>query len=238
LRVIPVAWTHIVIEDKWIDEPIGELIEEITFGPEKASGPDALAEVAGRLCYDSFHRPNEATNTNKKYLARTVGQEKHESILEHSSVTFYVDGVSRALLLELERHRFLSFSVRSQRYCDEDRDDGLVIPPLFEDDELATRELKEFYGEVRGFYRVFVDHFTSKGVKRKKAREAARAVLPNAQETKFFVTGNIRCCRDVIRRRHHEAADAEISIFAGEVLKHLRYIAPNSVQDIPDEPYS
>ena len=40
----------------------------------------------------------------------------HESVLEHASFTFLVEGVSRVLLAQLTRHRIASFSVQSQRY--------------------------------------------------------------------------------------------------------------------------
>jgi thymidylate synthase (FAD) len=74
-------------------------------------------------------------------------------------------------------------------------------------------------------------------LKRKQAREAARCVLPNAAPVDMVVTGNLRAWRDVLGKRHHVAADAEIQEFAKRVLAKLRSIAPNSVQDIPDEPY-
>src|SRR5690606_9480052 len=77
---------------------------------------DELAEFAGRNCYRSFHRPNPATAPNEKYLGNIQAQQ-HESVFEHGSATFYVEA-SRNVLVELERHRFLSFSVVSQRYVD------------------------------------------------------------------------------------------------------------------------
>src|SRR5688572_3467186 len=89
---------------------------------------DLLAEVAGRVCYDSFNLPNEKTATNKGYLAN-IQKQMHFSVLEHSSFAFRIEGVSRALLAELTRHRLLSFSVRSQRYCDES-DSGWVVPDV------------------------------------------------------------------------------------------------------------
>ena len=88
---------------------------------------DFLHEFAGRACYQSFHRPNPATATNKDYLANTNSQ-GHFSILEHGSVTFYVEGVSRSLTHELIRHRHLSYSELSQRYVNVE-DAAVVIPP-------------------------------------------------------------------------------------------------------------
>lgn len=236
MRVEPVGMTRInwnrvfeVDEEPWAKFMIDS--------DDHLKDTDVLAEAAGRNCYQSWDKPNPATATNGKYLAKTVGKDLHESILEHSSVTFYVDGVSRALLLELERHRFLSFSVVSQRYVDES-EGRYVVPPLVENDELLKDALKALHGELTSYYALIVAGLTIGGTKRKQAREAARAVLPQMQETKMFVTGNIRAWRDVIKKRHHVAADAEIQQFANLVLGHLRAIAPNSVQDISDAPFS
>ncbi len=54
----------------------------------------------------------------------------------------------------------------------------------------------------------------------------------------MVVTGNHRAWRYVVKARWHEAADAEIRELAGELLRQLRRIAPNTYQDIPDTPYS
>jgi len=201
---------------------------------------DELAEVAGRLCYQSWGRPNPRTATNEGYLANILRQ-GHESVLEHASVTFYVEGVSRALLAELTRHRHLSFSVVSQRYVDAAQLDR-VWPPIVDELDSETRDqiadlIAVQYDENLRAYGEIVEILMAKGYKRKEAREAARAVLPNAVESPMVVTGNLRAWRDVLKKRHHVAADKEIQRFAGEVLRHLREIAPNSIQDIPDKPY-
>jgi len=201
---------------------------------------DELAEVAGRLCYQSWDRPNPRTATNEGYLANILAQ-GHESVLEHASVTFYVEGVSRALLAELTRHRHLSFSVVSQRYVDAAQLDR-VWPPIVRELDIETRDqiadlIAVQYDENLRAYSEIVEILMAKGYKRKEAREAARAVLPNATESPMIVTGNLRAWRDVLKKRHHVAADKEIQRFAGEVLRHLREIAPSSVQDIPDKPY-
>ena len=206
------------------------------FGPE--DGPyiedaDALAEAAGRLCYKSFNRPNPNTARNEDYLKNILDQ-GHFSVLEHSSVTFLVRGVSRALLTELTRHRHLSFSVVSQRYVDYS-ETRPVVPPALEGGYESI--LEDAYREALEKYEALVEVLMEEGLKRKQARETARAVLPNAAPVDMAVTGNLRAWRDVLGKRHHVAADAEIQQFAGLVLGHLRDIAPNSVSDIPDDPY-
>jgi thymidylate synthase (FAD) len=196
---------------------------------------DALAEAAGRLCYKSFDRPNPATAKNPGYMANILAQ-GHYSVLEHSSASFLVRGVSRALLAELTRHRHLSFSVVSQRYVDYS-DTEPVIPPALVDEPATVESLIHAYADAVAIYDRLTARLIRKGLPRKQAREAARCVLPNAAPVDMVVSGNLRAWRDVLGKRWHVAADAEIREFAGEILTSLRDIAPNSFQDIPESPY-
>jgi thymidylate synthase (FAD) len=194
---------------------------------------DGLAEAAGRICYKSFARPNPATASNAGYMANILAQ-GHYSVLEHASVTFLVQGVSRALLAELTRHRHLSFSVVSQRYVNY-ADTEPVIPPALRYTD-GEHLVNVAYVEALEVYEELTERLIANGAKRKEAREAARAVLPNAAPVDMVVTGNLRAWRDVLGKRHSKHADAEIRRFAHKVLIHLREAAPNSFQDITDEP--
>ncbi|MFC6021518.1 FAD-dependent thymidylate synthase [Plantactinospora solaniradicis] len=195
---------------------------------------DELHEACGRGCYESYHRPRPETAENADYLANILSSE-HFSVLGHGHITFYVDGVSRAMLLELERHSqryHLNFSVLSQRYVDQHKV-GVVIPPLFTDEE-AVR-LRQHHHESLEKYDAVYHDMRSRGASVKEARGAARAFLPEATETKFFVTASIRGWRAVIEQRATPAADEEIRLFALEVLRQLKEVAPNSVQDLTGE---
>lgn len=228
LKVTPVAFTT------FLDGAAQDASGYQPHTPGGQSYSDELAEFAGRACYQSWNRPNPATATNEGYLDNILNQ-GHESVLEHASITFYVTGVSRSLLAELSRHRHLSFSVVSQRYVKQSRDD-VVVPPAL----TGVYDQIEFHFAVDSSFEVYDNLIVSlvdAGVPRKKAYEAARSVLPNATEVKMVVTGNVRAWRDVLKKRYHIAADAEIQGFATEVLRHLRDFAPNSVQDFPDEPF-
>lgn len=201
-----------------------------------ATGIDDLAEFAGRACYQSWKRPNPATATSKGYHEHTLSM-GHFSIYEHASLTFYITGVSRSLTHELVRHRHLSFSQLSQRFVAEDqRDVEPVIPPAIA--ALPTRKAEDIVRDAFSFsmetYEALVETLTDKGLPRKQAREAARSVLLNAQETKIVVSGNIRAWREFVQKRNSPHADAEIRALAQEVLSILRSVAPNSVQDITD----
>lgn len=193
-----------------------------------------LPEFAGRTCYQSFNKPNEATRSNQAYLANILAQ-GHESVLEHASVSFYVQGVSRNMLLELERHRHLSFSVISTRFVDATKSRVVVPPPLRalhgDTQPLDSDVIEEYLLTVQALQR-------EQGKTRKQAREAARWLLPGNLETKFIVTGNLRAWRDVLKKRWSVHADAEIAEFADAVLHLLRQEAPNVFQDFPETPFN
>lgn len=198
-----------------------------------------LVEFAGRACYQSFHRPNEATRSNDAYLANILAQ-GHESVLEHASASFYVQGVSRNMLLELERHRHLSFSVISTRFVDASKS-RIVVPPAlreaFADNPAFDGVTYPLDSDVIEVYNLTVQSLQEQGKTRKEAREAARWLLPGNLETKFVVTGNMRAWRDVLKKRYSVHADAEIRRFAGDVLQLLREASPNIFQDFPYAPF-
>ena len=105
-----------------------------------ADGGEALAEFAGRACYQSWKKPNPVTATNAGYL-RHILEVGHLSVLEHGSVSFYITGISRSLTHELIRHRHFSYSQLSQRYVPE-KDSRVVLPPGVEGDPELERLLK------------------------------------------------------------------------------------------------
>ncbi len=201
-----------------------------------AEGGQALAEFAGRACYQSWSKPNAATATNEGYL-RHILEVGHLSVLEHSSVTFYLSGVSRSLTHELIRHRHFSYSQLSQRYVPE-RDAAMVEPAAVADDpelhalfQAATEAALSSYTRLlEGLEKKFagVESATSR---RKQARQAARAVLPNATETRIVVTGNYRAMRHFVAMRASEHADVEIRELAIAMLRELQRVAPNAFAD-------
>jgi len=201
-----------------------------------ADGGEALAEFAGRACYQSWSKPNPRTATNTGYLRHllTVG---HLSVLEHASVTFYITGISRSCTHELIRHRHFSFSQLSQRFV-ADGDAPVVVPPAIAGDphleELffaATRRSREAYVELLDALDEKMAHLPPGPLRAKQVREAARAVLPNATETRIVVTGNYRSWRHFIAMRATEHADVEIRRLAVECLRQLTDAAPNAFSD-------
>ncbi|PRC43425.1 thymidylate synthase (FAD), partial [Mycobacterium sp. ITM-2017-0098] len=188
---------------------------------------------AGRACYQSWSKPNPRTATNAAYV-RHIIDVGHFSVLEHASVSFYITGISRSCTHELIRHRHFSYSQLSQRYVPE-AESQVVAPPGIEDDA----ELLEIFAEAADASRVAYSELLAKleaklgdaPLRRKQARQAARAVLPNATETRIVVTGNYRAWRHFIAMRASEHADVEIRRLAIECLRQLVDVAPQVFSD-------
>ncbi len=241
-----------------------------------ADGGQALAEFAGRACYQSWNKPNPATATNAGYL-RHILEVGHLSVLEHGSVTFYLTGVSRSFTHELIRHRHFSYSQLSQRYVPGGLD--MVVPDAIAADPAALDIFTAVTDTTLQAYRSLVvlledrirrgggvDHHQPCGTtivwdnqigaggfwcpacarpvgsderalgklttaQRKQARQAARAVLPNATETRIVVTGNYRAWRHFVAMRATEHADVEIREVAVACLRELQRVAPNVFAD-------
>jgi thymidylate synthase (FAD) len=196
-----------------------------------ADGGQALLEFAGRACYQSWSKPNPRTANNAGYLQHIIDV-GHFSVLEHASVSFYITGISRSCTHELIRHRHFSYSQLSQRYVPEN-ESQIVVPPGVEDDNELRRILLEAADASRATYAELLSRLEAKFadqpnaiLRRKQARQAARAVLPNATETRIVVTGNYRAWRHFIAMRASEHADVEIRRLAIACLRQLIDAAP------------
>jgi thymidylate synthase (FAD) len=157
--------------------------------------------------------------------------------LEHGSVTFYLTGVSRSLTHELIRHRHFSYSQLSQRYVPE-KNAKMVEPEVIANDPVlhekfvaaAEASVAAYTDLLQGLEEHFAD-VPNATLRRKQARQAARAVLPNATETRIVVTGNYRAWRHFIAMRASEHADVEIRELAVECLRQLQKAATNVFDD-------
>ena len=193
-----------------------------------------LAEMAGRLCYMSLVQPRPGGN--ETYLAhiREVG---HGSVLEHAVWNFVLVGISRSLTHELVRHRHFGYSMLSQRYVDESVAE-YVEPDCIADDAELHRLWLDAVAHSHQAYMKLTEGLLSKfqeepdrTLRRKMARQAARSVLPNATETKIFVTGNARAWRHFIEMRASRHAEVEIRKLAVKVLQILQHEAPHIFGD-------
>jgi thymidylate synthase (FAD) len=201
-----------------------------------ADGGQALAEFAGRACYESWDKPNPATATNEGYL-RHILEVGHLAVLEHATVTMYLTGVSRSLSHELVRHRHLSFSQLSQRHVPEGAA-AVVEPAVVAEDPQLHEEFLAATDAALAAYRALLDGLEGEvadtpnaALRRRQARQAARSVLPAALETRIVVTGNYRAWRHFVAMRASEHADVEMRAVAIACLRELRRIAGHAFDD-------
>ena len=214
----------------------GTVIEELMNLDPSATDGESLVEFAGRGCYESWQKPNPKTAHNPDYIRRTAFDMQHGSILEHASATFRFSGVSRAWLVEMSRHRHLSWSVVSQRYVDANTF-GVVVPPALRDgdDEDGMKIWENEVVNSFAAYTGWIADLELQGFPRKQAREAARSVLPNATEVRGVVTGNLRAWSTILPLRAHPSADAEMQEVARLIADALDPVAPTVVQHINEQ---
>lgn len=198
---------------------------------DTATDAEALVEFAGRACYESFDKPNPRTATNAAYL-RHILEVGHAGLLEHATATLYIRGISRSATHELVRHRHFSFSQLSQRFVHPEQA-SVVLPEPIARDEQLTRLLLSAVDESRFVYEELLHALEEKLedepnalLRKKQARQAARAILPNATESRIVVTGNYRTWRQFIAARATEHADTELRAVAVACLRLLSQQAP------------
>jgi len=183
------------------------------------SAQERLVEFAGRICYRSTDRLGDGA-----LFVKARVREGHESIVEHVSFTFLVEGISRSCSHQLVRHRLASYSQESQRYCELGPGDELVVPPAIEGDreaqaiwERAVVGLRETYQALR-----------QRGIR----KEDARFLLPNASATRIVVTMNGRSLRHFLSVRLPRSAQWEIRAVAREMLRLAYPLAPTMLGDL------
>lgn len=141
----------------------------------------------------------------------------HTSVSEHATYTFRIEGVSRALLAQLTRHRIASFSVESQRYV-EMKDMEYVMPESIAANESARAAFERLMQRDEEMYHLLVEH----GV----PAEDARYVLPNAVCTKLVMTMNARELLHFFSLRCCNRAQWEIREMADQMLKLCQEATP------------
>ncbi len=212
----------------------------LTHTPE----PEKTIAAAAKLCYASsdidtlLDGLTEEKTVNFLNMLSNLG---HLSPIEHISFTFGIEGVSRALLAQITRHRIASFSVQSQRYVEE-KDYQFVTPPEIAQVPEALEEFNKQMDSAISSYNKLADILKDKHYKtfikegldekeavkkaQKKAIEDARFVLPNACDTKMILTMNARSLLNFFSLRCCSRAQWEIKALADEMLRLCYNVAP------------
>ena len=193
--------------------------------------PEQTIALAAKLCYSGDEIDALIGKIGEKDNAKFIEiltRMNHFSPFEHASFTFAVEGVSRALLAQITRHRIASFSVRSQRYVNEG-DFNYVVPPAIEN--LGSDAVKKYENQMEqmlGWYREWQAALGNAG---ESSNEDARFVLPNACETKMIVTMNARELMHFFALRCCNRAQWEIRNIAWQMLREVLRVAPAVFSD-------
>lgn len=171
------------------------------------SEPDLLCGQAAAMCTGFSGAPEKAL--------RGALKDGHESVAEHASFTFVIEGVSRVLLAQLTRHRLASFSVQSQRYCGADME--MVVP-----ESMVRAELVDDIVEVNRAVKRLHNRCKQMGI----PDEDSRFYTLQGGVTRLMMTANARELRHFFSLRCCNRAQWEIRELANEMLRQCREVAP------------
>ena len=194
--------------------------------------PQELVALGARLCYaggtlDSLVEKISG-NDQEAFVQKVMGM-GHDSVLEHASFSFLVEGVSRVLLAQLTRHRIASFSVQSQRYVSYASGFGYIIPPAIR--SLGPEAVAEYEAQMAQMQSWYEGWQKKLGDAGEKSNEDARFVLPNACETRILMTMNARELRHFFALRMCSRAQWEIRQMAQSMFEQVCRVAPAMFRD-------
>lgn len=221
--------------------------------PDDGTDAEKLGSFAGKGCYDSFSNTGRANVANQEAIL----EHGHGSVLEHATVSLFIEGITRGLSLELNRHRPFAVSQRSTRYVKEE-DSAIVLDPyyaelytkfngsnknpvdatfsgtesklLVEFLETSKASIDAYQSQVTLLEQLNPNKLTGFDL-RKWARGKARNILPHGLETRGTWTMNYRALRWFIEARSDRHAEPEIRRLADSILSVVRPLAPTYFGD-------
>ena len=206
--------------------------------------PEKVVAAAAKLCYSNAQIDTlleGLTEEKSKEFVTMLSSLGHESPTEHVSFTFAIEGVSRALLAQITRHRIASYSVQSQRYVNLKQFEFVTPPEVEADEESLAKFNESMEAACENYLKVTevlkeshkarmiaegMDEKTANRAAEKQAIEDARFILPNACTTKMIVTMNARSLNNFFAHRCCMRAQWEIRELADQMLKLVWEVAP------------
>lgn len=209
------------VEEKWR-----------TIAPDRPWDPEEIIEAAGRICYSSWNNP--ADKTRQQYIQSSIIEHAHGSVLEHVWLNLIVQDLPRSTQLELVRHGDgTAFSFESTRFTDKRL--RFVIPPRMRGNEDLETLFKGHCNQAVSLYKNLRDSGTLEHeegtLKRKRAKEMARAILPSCLGSDGVVSVNGRSLRWIIQSRSDPHADLSIRELAYALYTATKDYLPSLFSD-------
>jgi len=172
------------------------------------SEPEKEIERAGRTCYKS---EDKITDDSAAKFIRMITKRGHESVIEHASASFRII-TDRGITHEIVRHRLVSYSQESTRYCNYCKDkfgsEITVIEPFY----LTPIQREVWFNACCNAERSYMT-LIAEGC----APQMARSVLPTCLKTEIVMTCNFREWRHFIKLRTNNAAHPQIRDIARKI---------------------
>lgn len=182
---------------------------------------ETVCGIASKTCV-SENMPD----VNDEVMGSLKGAMKsgHESVLEHWSATFAIEGISRACSHQLVRHRIASYSQQSQRYVNMDNFEYVTPESI---DKASDDVFNEFLSLMDAIDRTY-QSFIERGI----PEEDARYILPNACCTNLVVTMNARSLRHFFKLRLCRKSQWEIRELAEKMLECVKGVSDVIFEDV------
>jgi len=195
--------------------------------------PLDICAYAIRTCWQSFDKSDEGGEKDKALIDRVGNKYKHSSTLEHLVYTFYIKGISRALLQELARHRVASLSVKSTRYTLKELKN---TKPFKETDFDSASEFIVLTGNklvditsIKALNNI--QELLKKGI----SNDIAKYALPECYKTELTWTINARSLQNFLTLRSSKSALWEIRDLSNKLYSTLpsehKYLFKNCIID-------
>ena len=191
------------------------------------NNPELIVALASKICYANKFE-NILNNKNEidvKKSIKTLIKNKHFSPIEHASFTFYISNISRSCMAQITRHRIASFSVRSQRYINE-QNFNYVLPKFNYKQKYncdVNDNIEKKYINLMNLVNDLYKEFKRSGIN----NEDARSILPNSTTTQLIMTMNARSLHNFFSLRLCKRAQEEIRKVAEKMFNEVVKVAPN-----------
>ena len=232
----PVSPKAFLIAQTHVNEPvIQQALNSLGVNGWQSDAEDdaaLLTEFAGKSCYMSFDTSLNQNLTkvggrnNHDYIQQGIIANKHGSVLEHSTVTFFITDVSRVVTHEIVRHRAgTAFSQVSGRYVRTDEISYYIPRDIYDQGGEVLATFTDAFRQMEENNRKLVERSGISGMAfdlKKRLTSAFRRIIGNGQANHIVVTANHRAWRHMIEMRTDPHAEEEIRVVFAEISRQLR----------------
>ena len=181
-----------------------------------------ICSHAIRTCWQSFEKGDNGGEKDRELIDRVGNKFKHASTLEHLHYTFYIQGISRACLQELARHRIASLSVKSSRYTLKELKTEDSFLPLCEDNVIrAEKFIVLTSNQAVNEASIFALENLRKLLVANISNDLAKFAMPESYKTELTWSINARSLQNFLALRSAKAALWEIRELASSIFNAL-----------------